>query len=183
MKLSYMLAFTMTDESYKKTLQAARDELADLLRRREEINRKIGKLAPVVEYLAALCDEPTRIDELLTLATHETAEDLGLSDAIRLVLKSAGVPLTPTQIRDRLGEIGYDLDRYASVMPPIHNTLDRLKAAGELELDVSAAAGKKTYRLRSGLRRALLEPPSSLANRRAFGGPPLSAESPKRGKG
>ena len=36
-------------------------------------------------------------------------------------------------VRDRMAEMGYDLSKYKHVMPPIHNTLKRMKEAGEIK--------------------------------------------------
>jgi hypothetical protein len=58
---------------------------------------------------------------------------MGLTEAIRWVFRQPLLlPLTPTQVRDRMAEMGYDLDKYKYVMPPIHNTLKRMKEAGEI---------------------------------------------------
>ena len=49
---------------------------------------------------------------------------MGLTEAIRWVFRQPLLlPLTPTQVRDRMAEMGYDLSKYKHVMPPIHNTL------------------------------------------------------------
>ena len=61
-------------------------------------------------------------------------QEMGLTEAIRWVFRQPLVlPLTPNQVRDRMAEMGYDLEKYKHVMPPIHNTLKRMKEAGEIE--------------------------------------------------
>lgn len=144
----------MDDETYKRTLEAAKAEMTQLLHDRDEINWRIAKLAPVVEYLSALCNEMAPPPDL-SVSTY--IRELGLTDAIRFVLKNSGTGLSPTEVRDRLREAGFDLNRYENELPPIHNTLQRLKASGEVEERINAAAGTKTYRWISGLKRALLE--------------------------
>jgi hypothetical protein len=53
------------------------------------------------------------------------------------------LPLTPTGVRDHLAQMGYELDKYKHVMPPIHNTLKRMKEAGEIrEVDNVGGLGK-----------------------------------------
>jgi len=142
----------MGHEDYKKTLEAAKAEMNELLRQRNEIDSRIGKLAPVVEYLSALCDElpgpppepPIHID-------------VGLTDAIRQVFNAARpASLTPTEVRDKLRESGFNLDRYANELPPIHNTINRLLKNGEIEEDVPRREGK-CYKRVSTFKRALLE--------------------------
>ena len=63
----------------------------------------------------------------------EAGQEMGLTEAIRWVFRQPLLlPLTPTQVRDRMDEMGYDLSKYKHVMPPIHNTLNRMKEAGEI---------------------------------------------------
>ncbi len=144
----------MDDETYERTLEAAKGEMTQLLHDRDQINQRIAKLAPVIEYLSALCNRMTPPPDL---SVSMYIRELGLTDAIRFVLKNSGIALSPTEVRDRLREAGFDLNRYENELPPIHNTLERLKGAGEVEERINAAAGKKTYRWISGLKRALLE--------------------------
>ncbi len=158
----------MGHDSYKKTLETAQAEVGELLRQRNEIDARIGKLAPVIEYLSVLCDE---IQSSLPDLPMPSQLEMGLSDAIRLALRSA-IPgsLTPTQIRDKLRESGFNLDKYANELPPIHNTIARLKEQGEVD-EIIKPGGEKAYKWVSSLKRVLLEieprsygAPNSLAN-------------------
>ena len=125
--------------------------MVKLLAERSDIDKQISKLAPAIEYLSKLCTdlpaEPPMPSEL----------DLGLADAIRLAFKTA-IPasLTPTEVRDKLREQGFHLDKYANEMPPIHNTILRLLKKGEIEEDVPRREGK-CYKWVNSLTRALLE--------------------------
>jgi hypothetical protein len=45
-----------------------------------------------------------------------------------------------------MAEMGYELDKYKYVMPPIHNTLKRMKEAGEIkEVDAVGGFGGKAF--------------------------------------
>src|SRR5258707_4099095 len=57
---------------------------------------------------------------------------LGLTDACRLIVRGAGVPLAPTDVRQRLQTIGFDLSKYANDLAAIHTILKRLNESGEL---------------------------------------------------
>ncbi len=144
----------MGNENYKRTLVTAKTEMGELLRQRTEIDSRIGKLAPVIEYLSVLCDEIQSSPPDLPMPSQL---DLGLSDAIRLAFKSV-VPesLTPTEVRDKLKGSGFNLDKYANELPPIHNTIARLKEQGEIE-ETARPNGDRAYRWVSSLKRALLE--------------------------
>jgi hypothetical protein len=159
----------MEVSTYRQTLEAAKSEMGELLMQRKEIDERISKLAPVIEYLSVLCDEilppPPDLEMPSDLATES------LSYAIRLAFKAA-VPgsLTPTEVRDQLRAANFNLDKYENELPPIHNTIKRLKGQGEIE-EIARANGERAYKWVSSLKRALLqmEPstygaPNSLAN-------------------
>jgi hypothetical protein len=82
---------------------------------------------------------------------------MGLSEAIRLAFRLA-MPrsLTPTQLRDKLKEANFNLERYKNELPPIHNTISRLKDQGEIE-EVPGPSGERAYKWVSNFKRALLE--------------------------
>ena len=134
----------MADETARNMYESAREKLDGLLKQEEEIRNQIGHWAPVVEQLGRICGE-TADPELLERANRVAGgkwtgkpaemprEEMGLTEAIRWVFRQPLLlPLTPTQVRNHLAEMGYDLSKYAHVMPPIHNTLKRMKEAGEI---------------------------------------------------
>ena len=131
----------MADETAIKMYESARDRLKELLRQETEIKDQISHWAPIVEQLARLTGETvdpeiaSRINELKQDqdSVAGAGQEMGLTEAIRWVFRQPlFLPLTPTQVRDRMAEMGYDLDKYKHVMPPIHNTLKRMKEAGEV---------------------------------------------------
>jgi hypothetical protein len=136
---------SMRDETATQMYESARDKLKDLLRQETEIKEQIDGWIPVVEQLARLCGETIDPELLSRVNQASTAgQEMGLTDAIRWVFKQPLVlPLTPTQVRDSLAQMGYDLEKYKHVMPPIHNTLKRMKEAGEIkEVDNLGGLGK-----------------------------------------
>jgi hypothetical protein len=135
----------MPDETASKMYESARDRLRELLRQEAEIKEQISHWGPVVERLARLSGETLDTDIASRISGLKQTEaggagaagagqEMGLTEAIRWVFRQPLVlPLTPTQVRDHMAEMGYDLDKYKHVMPPIHNTLKRMKEAGEIE--------------------------------------------------
>src|SRR3981081_3498268 len=132
----------MPDETATKMYESAREKLKELLRQEIEIKEQISHWGPIVEQLARLLGETVdpdiarRINELKQneASASEAGHEMGLTEAIRWVFRQPLLlPLTPTQVRDRMAEMGYDLGKYKHVMPPIHNTLKRMKEAGEIE--------------------------------------------------
>ena len=129
----------MSDETASALLKYARERLVELLQQESDVKGQISHWASVVEGLAKLCGEEiepeitNRINELKQKEPSAAGPEMGLTEAIRWVFKQPLLlPLTPTQVRDHLAQMGYDLEKYAHVMPPIHNTLKRMRDAGEI---------------------------------------------------
>jgi len=150
----------MADETAMKMYESARERLKELLRQETEIKDQISHWGPIVEQLARLSGETvdsdiaSRINELKRDEEQAQAagQEMGLTEAIRWVFRQPQIlPLTPTQVRDRMAEMGYDLSKYKHVMPPIHNTLKRMKEAGEIkEVDGIGGIGRAFISARQG---------------------------------
>ena len=135
----------MSDETASALLKYAKERLLELLQQESSVKDQISHWTSVVEGLAKLSGEEiepeiaSRIKQLNQESQGNEAAagvgtEMGLTEAIRWVFRQPLLlPLTPTQVRDRLAEMGYDLEKYAHVMPPIHNTLKRMRDAGEIK--------------------------------------------------
>ena len=140
----------MSDETATQMYESARNRLLELLKQEKDAKEHISHWAPIVEQLARLCGETldpqilSRINELNQMNQAGVGQEMGLTEAIRWVFRQPLLlPLTPTGVRDRLAEMGYDIEKYAFVMPPIHNTLKRMKENGEIkEVDNVGGLGK-----------------------------------------
>ena len=145
----------MPDETAMKMYESARERLRELVRQETEIKEQISHWGPVVEQLSRLTGEtvdPDIASKINELKKDEeqaqgAGQEMGLTEAIRWVFRQPMLlPLTPTQVRDRMAELGYDLSKYKFVMPPIHNTLKRMKEAGEIrEVDAVSGFGGKAF--------------------------------------
>jgi hypothetical protein len=145
----------MEDETAIKMYESARDRLKELLRQETETKEQITHWGPIVEQLARLTGETVDSDiasRINGLKQNEASasgsgQEMGLTEAIRWVFRQPLLlPLTPTQVRDRMAEMGYDLGKYKHVMPPIHNTLKRMKEGGEIrEVEAVGGLGRKAF--------------------------------------
>ena len=121
----------MTHEDYRRALEAATREYETLGARRREIDQRLAELAQTIGTLSKL------------LGLTPTVP-MGLTDAIRIVVRGAGVPMTAVEVRDRLHAIGFDVSKYANDLAAIHTILKRLNESGEVRF-VPRAPGKHQY--------------------------------------
>jgi len=135
----------MPDDDYRRALEAAVREYEALGEQRQQIDRRLAELAHTMSTLSRLCGIVPTVS-------------LGLTDGCRLVLRSAGAPLTPLEIRDRLKSFGFDLTRYTNDLAAVHTTLKRLNDGGELRFIARAGTGEKAYVWDRPARAAMLGP-------------------------
>jgi len=88
-----------------------------------ETNNKIAHLSEVLTHLNPLTDNPH--------ASNEIA-GLGITDAIRTVLKFGSEKLTAKEILQRLTDNGYDFSTLSAPMSSIYKILSRLTESGEV---------------------------------------------------
>jgi hypothetical protein len=121
-------------DEYRAALTTAISEYERLGEERRRIDDRLAQLAQTITTL-------TRLVGLVPTVPF------GLTDACRLVYRNAGIPLSPTDVRDRLRAIGLDLSVYSNEMAAIHTVLRRLHDGGELR--AMATAGKQMYAWRT----------------------------------
>jgi hypothetical protein len=107
----------MTAEEYRRALDKAIAEYESLGQQRQAIDKRLSELAQTISTLSRLCGLTPTVP-------------WGLTDACRVVLRS-GLPMSPTDVRDRLLAIGFDLSRYSNDLAAIHTVLKRLNEGGE----------------------------------------------------
>ena len=123
----------MADAEYRRALEAATKEYEALGAQRREIDQRLAQLSQSIATLTRL------------LGLTPTVP-LGLTDAIRMVVRGAGVPMTPVEVRDRLHAIGFDVSKYTNDLAAVHTILRRLNGSGELRF-LPRAPGQHQYTL------------------------------------
>jgi hypothetical protein len=121
----------MSSEEYRKTLDVVTRELETLTAKRAELDVRIGQLMQTMGNLMKLCGLAPTVA-------------FGLTDSCRMVLRSAGHPLTAVEVRGQLAAMGLDLSRYSNDLAAIHTILKRLNESGEVRF-VARAWGKPGY--------------------------------------
>ena len=123
----------MTSETYKKALDAAREELFTVTTQQELSAQHIAKLRHTITQLERLIGETPTI----------LRPDMGISQACREILEAFTEPMTPVEIKQELQGSGYDLSRFNNVMSTIHSALKRLAKQGDICMVVDDAGTKK----------------------------------------
>ena len=121
----------MTSDNYRAALAAAIKEYEALGDERRDIDQRLAQLAHTIGTLSKLLGMTPTVP-------------MGLTDAIRLVIRGAGVPMTPVDVRDRLHAIGFDVSKYSNDLAAVHTILRRLNESGELRF-IARAPGKHQY--------------------------------------
>src|SRR5262245_47684056 len=121
----------MTATDYRAALAAAIKEYETLGEQRRDIDKRLAQLAQTIGTLSRL------------LGLTPTVP-MGLTDAVRLVVRGAGVPMTPVDVRDQLQAIGFDVSKYTNDLAAVHTILKRLNHTGELRF-IPRAPGKHQY--------------------------------------
>ena len=103
-----------------------------------ELRNKISHLSEVLNHLAPLANMPSSSDSI---------SDLGITDAIRTVLRKANKKLSALDIRKELEDRGYDLSALSAPMASIYKILSRL-SPDEVERE-KGEAGRVFFKWKS----------------------------------
>jgi hypothetical protein len=104
---------------------------------------------------AQLADATTQIDHLTEILSHlaplagiaygEDLAALGITNAIRWILEHSEARMSPTEVRDKLEEKGFDLSSLTAPMASIYKTLSRLAEANEPDITREKEADGKVF--------------------------------------
>jgi hypothetical protein len=126
----------MDTATYVGLLSQAFNRLEELQRQRESLDAEIMKLEQFISATANLLPDDQRdlaMRRMETMRELQRVRDSGLTEAIQIVLKSAGDWLTTAQVRDKLISLGFDFSLYSTnPLSSISTILRRMKSE-ELE--------------------------------------------------
>jgi hypothetical protein len=137
---------------YSRALEAAREEMARLLKKQATIDSRVIKLRKSIHALSQLVENTPEYDARREPAggTLRPSAESGITDAICELLRNHG-PLSTVELRDRLNEQGLNINAYASGLSMIHNTLRRLQQQEEINVE-KGPNGTMAYPLQKGKR-------------------------------
>ena len=132
----------MNLHSYRRDLRTKKQELAGLLRQRQEIDQKIAQLQPLLSHLEGLCRELG--DRAAKEAAAKVELTTGLTELARTALEEAALPLSASDLKTRMEAKGFDFSKYTSPLAILHTVLNRLVKSGKVKV-VPLKGGKKSY--------------------------------------
>jgi hypothetical protein len=113
----------------------------------QQLQSKIGKRD---ELNLEIIQVQARIRDMSSVFLRESLAEkgrqltaVGLTEAIRILLRKHGKPMTAADVKMGLEILGFDLKRFKNPAAAVTNTLMRMAKAGELRYE----AGNKIYSL------------------------------------
>jgi len=119
--------------NFAATLKRTRKELERLRRERATLDAQIEKLEQIEIALRGVAEPKGKATDLSSL-----------TDVVRTALRSAELPVTPTQLRDQVLSMGFDKRRYTQFLASLHVVLKRLVKNGEV-WEFSFGDGKRYW--------------------------------------
>jgi hypothetical protein len=113
----------------REVLDNYQGELARLLEERTLLDARVLQLQNKIRHVARMVDVP--VDDPIT--------QLGLTDAIRYVIRHAGTTVAPVDVRDELLKRYCDPEDYSNLLASVHTIMKRLERAGEITFDGTKA--------------------------------------------
>ena len=132
----------MNLRSYRRDLHTKKQELARLLRQRQDIDHKIAQLQPLISHLEGLCRELG--DRAAKQAAIDVELTTGLTELARATLEEVALPLKASDLKARMEGKGFDFSKYTSPLAILHTVLNRLVKSGQVKV-VPQKGGKKSY--------------------------------------
>lgn len=118
--------------NYQQILEDSVRRLSDLIRRRRRLDAEIKRLERFSRHLAKQVshNDPSSVAQPFPSIIEEASP--GFTEAVRKVLLTYRIWLTPVLVRDLLPTIGFDTEPYQEPLASIHVILKRLVSNGEV---------------------------------------------------
>ena len=130
----------MGRREYQRDLRAAKKQLEDLLRHRQEMEQKIAQIQLKVHHLEGLCRDLDQIDAKQKEASSRLIH--GLTQEISKTLEENILPLSAKQVMEKMSARGFDFRTYSNPLASVHTVLQRLVKAQKVKV-VTKEKGKK----------------------------------------
>jgi hypothetical protein len=130
--------------NYPQLLEDSIHKLSDLVQQRRKLDSEIARLKRLIRRTVRMSQVASRTTRTAAAPAFELGS-IGFTEAIRRVLATYGIWLTPVLIRDLLTTVGFSTSRYKEPLPSIHAILNRLALGGEV-IRSGRPSGHSAYR-------------------------------------
>ncbi len=138
--------------NYQWLVEDSVARFSELMRNHRRLTAEIAKVEKgIVKHEKTLRWAAARLRRTNQLSSSTTAQasinnepPANFREAVRAVLISYPIPLTPVRVRDLLGMVGFETGRYRNALADVHATLKRLVVLGEVIQD-NTLAYQTTY--------------------------------------
>jgi hypothetical protein len=147
--------YDMTKRNYHRMLYDAKQNMAQLLVKRQELDKEIARVHAVITELQNLCaDQDQR--NFWRGAERVIKADLkvGITEAARVILQENFFPMTAVDLKKQIEARKLNIQRYANPLAVIHTVLKRLVQSGDVRV-VAPINGLKAYQWISSTDKAL----------------------------
>ena len=136
----------MENKAFRDAYRAAANELEGLLKQQDSIEERILSLRKTMNALATLISQHEGEDKNFldyAGATLRGLIDTSLTRDIHRIVAAAKQPLTASEIRTELNELGGSLAEHSNPLATIHAILNRLSESGRAKETIKD--GKKAW--------------------------------------
>jgi prefoldin subunit 5 len=140
------------NKTYHEAYAAAAGELESLLKDQERIEERVLSLRKTMNALATLISQHEGKDKNFMDYAHAQMRELvdtGLTRDVQRIVTASPQPLTASEIRTELNELGGSLAELSNPLATIHAILNRLSESGRVKETLKD--GKKAW-TRRGVR-------------------------------
>ena len=112
----------MSDNPYEVALKAALSDMEQLKIQERQLAIQKAKIQETINALSPL-----------VFADTVDVNSLSLPNAMRLVIRGAGRPLSATDFKTKLQDIGFDISKYENPLANIHTAMTRMCESDEMQ--------------------------------------------------
>lgn len=121
----------MSFEDYSETFKQLVHKRTVLVQKRTELETQLNDLNVEIAHLEEVTDHLGPLAGIV--ADPASIVGLGITDAIRTVLRTSQTRMAASDVRRELGEKGFDFSGQTHPMASIYKILSRLYEAGEID--------------------------------------------------
>src|ERR1039457_3585198 len=119
------------DSSYEGTWKALFMKKLNLMGQRSTLEAELSEVKTQIAHLDEIL---SHLGPLAGVPEKDNIASLGITDAVRWILKNSEMRMSPTDVRDKLAEKGFDLSALTAPMGSIYKILSRLADATPPEI-------------------------------------------------